>query len=280
MKLQQALHQAKADLASITDNPDLEAEMLLSFVLDKPRSFLHAWPETSLTLAQTEKLASLLVRRSNQEPMAYLTGKREFWSLELLVTKDTLIPRPETELVVETALTVLKHASGKISVMDLGTGSGAIALALACEQPDWHIVATDISQDALHVAKQNAERFTLKNITFFCGHWFLALQEGTKFDLVVSNPPYIAQTEWDTYAAGLQYEPISALVSGEDGLDAIREISCHAKAYLKPGGYVLVEHGFLQGEAVRRIFASDGYTAVSTIRDVAEQERVTIGRLI
>ena len=269
MTIIEALHQTKIQ--------SFEAEILLSFVLEKPRSFLHTWPETALSMEQEKRFTALLSRRANGEPIAYLTGTREFWSLPLSVTNATLIPRPETELLVETALTELT-ALTRPAIADLGTGSGAIALALASEQPSWQIFATDCSEAALDIARQNAKQLALKNITFLCGHWFQALPQGLTFDMVVSNPPYIALAEWETYAEGLKNEPYQALVSGMDGLDAIREISRSAKDYLKPGGYLLVEHGFSQGEAVRSIFAADGYNGVRTIHDIANLERLTLAR--
>jgi release factor glutamine methyltransferase len=283
MTILQVLQQAKAQLFSITDDPAFEAEILLAFVLEKPRSFLHAWPQTSLSMQQAKQFAALTERRSNKEPVAYLIGKREFWSHELSVTADTLIPRPETELLVETALILLSSRTERVNVLELGTGSGAIAIALASEQPSWQIVATDINPAALAVARQNAERFALKNIKFLCGSWFAALakEAGTEdFDMVISNPPYIALSEWPDYQAGLAFEPYSALVSGKDGLDAIREISHLAKDYLRQGAYLLLEHGFWQGEAVRQLFAKEGYQEIRTLKDMTNKERVTLGRFI
>lgn len=277
MSIQQALSQAKTLLAASVEQPDLEAEILLGAVLEKPRSYLHAWSESSLSASQQSIFTTFIQRRLNKEPIAYITGSREFWSLPLLVTSDTLIPRPETELLVETALSLCQAKTDNVSVADLGTGSGAIALALANEKPAWEVVATDASEAALKIAKNNAQRLGITNINFLQGNWCAALS--SLFDLIVSNPPYIAECEWEAYETGLAYEPRAALVSGIDGLDAIRQISRSAKQYLKPGGYVLVEHGFLQGGAVRGIFEEDGYNEVRTLLDLSGHERITLGRI-
>jgi release factor glutamine methyltransferase len=307
--IRQVLSQAKNLLSVVTDQARLEAEILLAHVLEKPRSYLHAWPDTLLTQQQSKALAEYVLRRRNKEPIAYIINHREFWSLDLLVTADTLIPRPETELLVGKILELygpgneagLSHearssdetrSSDKarlnddaelrarpIKVADLGTGSGAIALALGHERPAWHIYAADISENALAIAKKNAQRLALKNISFHLGSWCSALP-CNGFDVIVSNPPYISEVEWEAYAQGLAFEPREALVSGLDGLDAIRTICHSAKHYLKPEGYLLVEHGFLQGAAVRKIFAASGYSQIHSLRDVSGQERVTMAQAI
>lgn len=278
MNIQQSLYAAVQQFTAITDQPLLDAEVLLAHALKKPRSFLHAWPEQKLTDEQQQLFVEYVRRRCDQEPIAYITAVREFWSLELLVTPDTLIPRPETELLVEY---VLKNfdASKPLKVADLGTGSGAIALALAKERSGWRIYAADISENALQIARKNAQRLELTHISFYQGSWCTALP-CKDFDVIVSNPPYIAETEWQDYSSGLKFEPLHALVSGKDGLEAIRVISQTTKACLKPGGYVIVEHGFLQGRAVRTIFADEGYSEIHSLRDLAGQERITVSRYI
>lgn len=277
--IQQALAQAKKQLSAAAENASLEAEILLAHTISASRSFLFAHAADQLTEQQLQQFNHYLTRRGQGEPIAYITGSKEFWSLNLNVSPDTLIPRPETEFLVEEALRLFEYKTQSIKVADLGTGSGAIALAIASERPTWEIFATDISAKALRIASKNAHELGINNISFCEGSWCTALP-CSNFDMVISNPPYIALNEWEDYAAGLAYEPITALVSGEDGLDAIREISQEAKAYLKPGGYLLIEHGFLQGPSVCKIFAQDGYERIRTIQDLAEHERVTVGQVI
>lgn len=274
--IQAALQAARAKLAVITDQSALEAEILLAHVLDKPRSYLRAFAEENLSEEAQQQFAQVLQRRLQREPIAYITGKKEFWSLDFIVTSDTLIPRPETELLVETILTLFPKEES-IKVADLGTGSGAIAIAIAHERPMWQITAVDVSENALQIARNNAQQFALNNVSFCHSNWCTALP-ATDFDVIVSNPPYIAETEWEAYAEGLAFEPTSALVSGTDGLDAIREISQAATEYLKPGGYLLMEHGFWQGEAVRQILLANGYKEVHSLLDLSGQERATMGQ--
>lgn len=274
--IQESLQIAKLHLSVIADNPSLEAEILLAHTLQRPRSFLHAWPENDLNDDEVNIFSDYLRRRCNKEPIAYITGCREFWSLDLLVTKDTLIPRPETEVLVESVLEIAE-SSEAMKVADLGTGSGAIGLALAHEKPSWQIYATDASENALTVARNNAQRLALENIYFYQGNWCTALP-CRDFNMIVSNPPYIAEMEWERVSEGLAFEPRMALVSPLEGLEAIQTISQSAKLYLKPMGYLLIEHGYLQGAAVRKIFAASGYSQIRSVRDLADQERVTIAQ--
>ena len=273
--MQQALQLAKDKLSMVTDHAALDADILLAHTLNKPRSFLYTATTQNLTCDQLTQFKQFIDRRAKGEPVAYITGKKEFWSLTLSVTPITLIPRPETELIVEQALALFGHSAAKVA--DLGTGSGAIALALASERNEWQLFATDRHEKILQVASKNAHDLGINNISFYEGSWCTALP-CKDFDMVISNPPYIALTEWEDYAAGLAYEPSTALVSGQDGLDAIREISREARLYIKLGGYLLIEHGFSQGTAAREIFEQDGYENVRTIRDLAGNERVTIGK--
>ncbi len=261
------------------DQAKLEAELLMAHVLNQPRSYLYAHGDELLTTSQEKILHQLLARRNAQEPLAYILGEREFWSLTFKITPATLIPRPETELIVETVLNLIDATQTAVKVADLGTGSGAIAIALAHERPRWQIYATDQSVTALQVAEENAKRLlgsSKLQLAFICGNWCTALP-CSEFDVIVSNPPYIAATEWDKYAQGLQYEPKDALISGEDGMDAIREIITSAPPYLRFRGYLVIEHGFLQGSAVRELFIDTGFKKVQTLRDLAGLERVTIG---
>ncbi len=259
----------------LQEDAKLEAEILLAHVLQKPRSYLHAWPEDKLSVETIALFDSYVNRRVLQEPIAYIIGSREFWSLNLTVTADTLIPRPETELIIETVLSLYaNHESLKIA--DLGTGSGAIALALGHERPTWKIVATDVSEHALLVAEKNARACNVDNVTFAQGSWCEALNVAD-FNVIVSNPPYIAENEWDSYAQGLAFEPKAALLSGQDGLDAIRIISSSARNHLLSGGCLVIEHGFKQAPLIREILQIDGYTKVQSVGDLLNYERVTLG---
>lgn len=253
----------------------LDSEILLAHVLNVSRSYLHAFSERVITEDEAQLFDALVQKRIQGSPIAYLTGHQEFWSLDLQVTSDTLIPRPETELLVEL---VLAHTPAQTACMaDLGTGSGAIALAVAHERPQWHIIATDQSPDALRVAKQNAARLHVTNITFCEGDWCDALPP-QQFDRIVSNPPYIAFDDTDVQKTVLQYEPRLALISEKDGLSDIEHIILQTRSYLKQEGLLFLEHGFKQGEKVRRIFLNAGYNNIVTHCDLAGLERVTIGQ--
>jgi len=263
-------------LAEVSETPRLDAEILLAAALDRPRSYLHAWPERTLAPAQADRFAAWLERRSSGEPVAYILGRREFWSLDLEVTPDTLIPRPETELLVELALARLP-ANRQVAAADLGTGSGTIALALAVERPMARIVATDQSLAALTIARRNAQRLGIRNVEFREGHWCSPLGN-ERFDLIAANPPYVAATDPRWRQGELQFEPAAALVSGADGLDALRTIIVQAPNHLKPGGWLLLEHGYDQGEAVPALLRERGFDAVSDHRDAAGLSRTSAGR--
>ena len=252
----------------------LDADILLAHVLQVQRSYLYTHPEYCLSSAEQDRFAMLMQKRAEGWPVAYLTGHREFWSLELVVTPDTLIPRPETELLVELMLEKLPKTP--LLVADLGTGSGAIALALARERPQWTVYATDISLKALSVAKANAERLHIKNIIFKLGPWCSALP-ALHFDAIVSNPPYIAQDDPHLQQGALPFEPAIALVSGEDGLKDIHNIIQNATLYLKSGGYLLLEHGFTQAETVCSALLEAGYLSVASYQDFSGLNRVATG---
>lgn len=273
MLLRDLLNDATSQLSLITDVPRLEAEVLLATAMQKPRSYLFSHPEKLVDYADENHFKVMLSRRLRDEPLAYITGEKEFWSLPLHVTADTLIPRPETEMVVSQALSLLPEA-GEVTVADLGTGSGAIALALASERVNWRVLATDNHANTIAIARQNALTFGLTNVTFCLGDWCQALPQ-QKIHMIVSNPPYLAETEWKQYAGKLSFEPRVALVSGEDGMRALHTIITTAKHYLVLGGYVVLEHGFSQGEAVRALFAEHGYDDVLTLCDMAGHERIT-----
>jgi len=252
-----------------------EAEWLLSHVLGKSRSWLYSHGDDALGGVEAARFEELVARRVAGEPVAYLTGRRGFWQFDLQVTPATLIPRPETELLVELALDRLP-GDRPWRVADLGTGSGAIALALAYERPNAQVIATDASVAALDVARGNAAALKSR-VEFRAGSWFDPLA-GERFDLIASNPPYIADDDMHLGQGDLRHEPRSALASGSDGLDAIRVIAAGAAAHLQPGGWLLVEHGWQQAEAVRALLRAAGLLEVRTASDLENRDRVTLGR--
>ncbi len=272
-------------MLSASPTPRLDAEILLSHVLDKPRSYIFTWPEALLTGEQMDRFLKLINQRKEGHPVAYLTGQREFWSLKLKVTEATLIPRPDTELLVELALGLaLNHASqpgqmkaSKVKAADLGTGTGAIALALAKEQPDWEVTAIDKSPEALAVATENAAINNIRNTVFLEGSWCSPLAKGS-MDMIVSNPPYIRSNDPHLNDGDVRYEPRSALISGADGLDDIRTIAEQALQSLKHEGWLLLEHGYDQGGPVQAILSRAGFTQIRTETDLAGHDRVTLAR--
>lgn len=254
----------------------LDAELLLLHVVGKPRSWLFTHADDVLDTDVQTAYANLIERREAGEPVAYITGRRGFWSLDLEVTLATLIPRPETELLVELALQRLP-VDAACSVADLGTGSGAIALAVARERPHAQVTATDASADALAVAQRNAQRHAIGNITFVHGNWLVPLA-GQRFELIVSNPPYIEAADPHLEQGDLRFEPASALASGADGLDDIRRIIRDAREHMRSGGWLLLEHGWNQGDGVRQLLRDAGYAAVFTARDLEQRDRVSGGQ--
>ena len=275
LTMRERLLAASQRLRGNSDSARLDAEVLLAAVLNRPRSYLHAWPERTLEPEQAACFAGWLERRLNGEPVAYLLGRREFWSLELEVTPDTLIPRPETELLVELALE-RAPADQPVTIADLGTGSGAIALALATERPQARIVATDQSLAALAVARRNAQRLNLVTIEFRQGDWCAPLT-GDRFDLITANPPYVAVADPRWRRNELRFEPPEALISGPDGLDALRTIIAQAPDHLKPGGWLVLEHGYDQGEAVPALLRERGFGEVTDHQDAAGVSRSSSG---
>ena len=253
-----------------------EAEMLLCHVLGRDRAWLMAHATDALDPDQAARFDALVQRRHSGEPVAYITGIRGFWKMDLQVSPAVLIPRPETELLVERAL---EHLPGKqpCTVADLGTGSGAVALAIASERPRAEVLATDASEAALVVARANADRLGLSNVDFAHGDWWQALA-GRKFDVIVSNPPYVAAGDHHLGQGDLRHEPAMALASGSDGLDAIGTIITGARAHLHDHGWLLLEHGWNQASAVRTLLQDAGFEAVSSARDLQQHERVSGGR--
>jgi release factor glutamine methyltransferase len=263
-------------LQRVAEEPRREAEILLGAALERTRAWLLAHAdERVLDCDATDRYEAYVTRRSHGEPIAYILGEKDFWSLTLAVTPDVLIPRPETELVVELALQRLPSDSTS-RVLDLAAGSGAIALAIAHERPHAVVVGTDISAAALAVAQRNAATLRLANVDFRLGSWFAPLT-GEKFDLIVSNPPYIAEDDPRVESAVRRFEPPGALFAGADGLGALRVIARTAGAHLAPDGGLIVEHGDQQGPAVRELLAVAGFTRVATHADLAGLERCTAG---
>lgn len=254
----------------------LDAEVLLAHALSRPRSHLLAWPDHPVPAGQAERYRALVDRRARGEPVAYLTGMREFWSLSLEVTPETLIPRPDTERLVEVALTLVAEDE-PAAVADLGTGTGNVAAAIASERPRCRVVATDASAGALTVAARNMARLGLGNVSLRRGDWCAALA-GERFSLIVSNPPYVRSGDIHLGRGDLRFEPPSALRAGEDGLGAIRAIAADAAGHLLPGAALALEHGHDQGPAVRALLEGHGYRAIVTHRDLAGHERVSVGR--
>jgi release factor glutamine methyltransferase len=276
MQIQQARAHIMATLA-FGESPRADADALLCHLLDCRRSYLMTWPERTLDAAQQATLQAWLTRRLNGEPIAHLIGEREFWSLPLKVSPATLIPRPDTELLVEQALSRLP--AGPCRLLDLGTGTGAIALALKSERPGDDIWALDLMPDAVALARENSRALSLP-LTLLAGSWFAPLAELTtppRFDLIVSNPPYIDPDDEHLAQGDVRFEPRSALVADEQGLADLRQIVAQSPDYLLAGGWLLLEHGWTQGEAVRNLLLQQGYQRVATIRDYGDNERVTLG---
>ena len=267
-----ALRDAVARLPG--DEARAEAERLLGHALDRPRSWLYAHATDAIDDAASARLDAFVARRAAGEPVAQITGRRGFWSLELEVTRDTLVPRPETETLVELALARLPDAPAR--VLDLGTGTGAIALALAAERPDLDLTAVDASAAALAVAARNVAACAAR-VRLLHGTWFAPVA-GERFAMVVANPPYLADDDPHLREGDLRFEPGLALSCGPEGLEAIRAIVAAAPAHLLPGGWLLVEHGWTQGDAVRALFASAGFVEVATAPDLEGRDRVTLGR--
>ena len=264
--------------ADLPDSPTarLDAELLLAAALGKSRSFLHTWPERIVPSDAALTFADYLQRRRGGEPVAYILGQQGFWKLDLEVAPHTLIPRPDTELLVETALELLPSTPAK--VLDLGTGSGAIALALASERPAWQVTAVDRVLEAVALAERNRQRLHLQNVTVLSSHWFDALKDH-RYTLIISNPPYIAAADPHLVAGDVRFEPASALVAGTDGLDDLRVIITQAPQHLEAGGWLRLEHGYDQAQAVRDLLLAQGFVEVHSRMDLGGHQRISLGRL-
>jgi release factor glutamine methyltransferase len=264
-------------LKSTSDSPQLDCELLLCYVLDVDRTWLRTWPEKEVSKSLEAKFCALLEQRVQGQPIAYLVGSRGFWSMDLQVSEDTLIPRPETELLVELALGLKlpKNSHG----LDLGTGTGAVVLALATERPDMNFTAVDSQIGAVSLANKNCQNLGLSNLAIFQSDWFDSVQlTDNHFDLIVSNPPYISANDPHLQQGDVRYEPNTALVSGVDGLDDLKKIIAKSPCYLKPDGWLLLEHGFDQGSAVLRLMTEAGFQKVVTHKDYNQIDRVTLGQ--
>ena len=258
-----------------TDSARRDTEILLCHCLGKSRAWLYTWPEKGVARDCARDFEKLLAQRREGVPVAYLTGERDFWSLQLAVSDATLIPRPETETLVSWALELaLPNAA---SVLDLGTGSGAIALALASERPHWHVTALDVSQEALQVARGNAVRTRLTSVHFVQSDWYQAVT-GQRFNALLANPPYIDGDDPHLALGDVRFEPRSALVSSDSGLEDLGRLVTGASDHLLDGGWLLLEHGFEQANAVCAMLHDAGFSQVSTRRDMSGQQRITGGR--
>lgn len=270
------LSEATTELELLSPTPKLDAELLLTHVLQLSRTQLKAWPEKKVTEVELGQFQALVSKRKTGVPIAYLLKTQPFWDIELSVNPSVLIPRPETELLVELALEKFP-AGSNTRLLDLGTGSGAIAIAIAKSRPSFQVDAVDVSEEALEVARSNAISNQVKGINFLQSNWFSNNQIQTQYHLIISNPPYIAPSDKHITSGDLRYEPISALVSDENGLKDIRMIIEQAHHYLYHKGILMLEHGFEQGEAVRKLLSRADYYNIKTYRDNLEHERVTMG---
>lgn len=272
------IHREQAGLVDEADTlADLrrDAQVLLCAALDKPLSYLMAWPEADVPDRAESRFREWMARRLAGEPVAYLTGRREFWSLPLTVSQATLIPRPDTEVLIERALAL--ELSEAAAVLDLGTGSGAIALALASERLRWSLTATDVSQEALAIARENASQLGFEHVQWVHSNWFDAIGE-RRFDLIVSNPPYLEEGDGHLKMDGLSFEPIEALVAGPTGLEDLTTIIDAAPDFMNNGSFILLEHGYDQSAAVRECLFQRGFVDVESYQDLGGMERVSGGR--
>ncbi|MDE1463045.1 peptide chain release factor N(5)-glutamine methyltransferase [Spartinivicinus poritis] len=270
---------AISQLAGVSPSPQEDVEQLLCHLLQKPRSYLFTWPDQPLTAEQQAIFDSYLSQRLQGKPIAYITGTRGFWQFELEVSEATLIPRPDTEILVEQVLAI-SDANQPLHVIDLGTGTGAIALALAYERPNWQITGVDLLPEAVELATRNGKRLGLTNVQFYAGHWFEALPATAGlFDLTVSNPPYIPADDPHLQQGDVRFEPKSALVAGQRGLAAINEIAKNAPDFLKPGGYLFFEHGYDQAAVVAEMLAGLNYQDIQCKQDLGQNDRITFARL-
>ncbi|MFI3186675.1 MAG: peptide chain release factor N(5)-glutamine methyltransferase [Methylococcaceae bacterium] len=275
LSIKSVLANATAKLTPVSDSALLDAEVLLCQSLNQPRSHLRAWPDKRLQPEQLTSFSLLVEQRQKGWPIAYITGNREFWSRDFLVTPDVLIPRPDTELLIELSLKLIPTGT-PFNILDLGTGSGIIAITLAAERTKTQINATDLSLAALRVAQLNANKHSINNIKFYQSNWFSNVPD-TKFNLIISNPPYIAEDDCHLIQGDVRFEPKTALSSADQGLSDIKIIATAARNYLEPYGHLLIEHGYNQHQLVQALFKYLQYDNVQTYADLSGQPRVTYG---
>lgn len=275
MNIQQALHSSIKKLVAASPSATLDAQILLSHILNCNSAHLAAWPEKELNSQQIESFQKLINQRQQGSPVAHLTGQREFWSLNFKVNNATLIPRPETETLIEFILDKFGEKK-ELTLLDMGTGAGAIAITLANEKPDWTITATDISTAAIALAKENSAMLNAEDITFLQSDWFTNTPQQT-FDIIVSNPPYISTNDPHLTEGDVRFEPDSALTSGKTGMDDIKHLCSQAKNYLVKDGWLIVEHGYNQKMAAAECFTDNGYKNISQKNDLAGHCRMTAG---
>ncbi len=273
MNIQQALQQASNDLSESSPSAMLDAQVLLSFVLQCNTAHLAAWPEKELDKKQQSHYLQLIQQRLKGLPVAHLTGQREFWSLDFFVNNSTLIPRPETETLIEYILAKFNRRED-LKLLDMGTGTGAIAISIAKEKPGWKIVASDISEEALKLARQNSEYHQTNNITFIQSDWFKSISP-VDFDIIVSNPPYITSDDPHLQQGDVRFEPLSALASGAEGMDDIEHLCLHAPQHLNNNGWLIIEHGYNQAQQVAECFTKNGFIKIEQQQDLSGHIRMT-----
>ena len=277
MTIETLLTQAYGRLSGLSETAQLDTQLLLAHTLDVSPTYFFTWPEKAVSEESRQAFEGLLKRREKGEPIAYILGEQDFWSLSLETSPSTLIPRADTERLVEVALELMP--SGASRIVDLGTGTGAIALALAKEWPASQVIGVDYQVEAVQLAERNAQRNSISNVEFRQSDWFSALIDEAPFDLIVSNPPYIDPEDEHLSRGDVRFEPLTALIAEDHGLADIRNIIKQAVSYLSPLGWLMFEHGYDQGESVRKLFNEHGFVEIATYQDLGGNDRVTIGRL-